>query len=441
MLDFHPPIINELNDVGLQGNAFPENPHRSKAMGSKRTVRDLRQCLSDIRVVELGQVLAGPYAGMILGDLGADVIKVESPDGGDSARQTPPHFHKGESIYFMALNRNKKSVVIDLSKAAGRRVFLDLVKASDVVLDNLRCGVLDKLKITQEVIRKVNPGIISCSINGYGSDTPERHKPSFDLMIQGKGGGMSLTGEPGGPPLRMGVSISDHVAGIYAVAGILAALHAREQTGKGQRIEVPLLSTMISLLSYEAAFHLHSGEIPGPVGSGHRSLMPYNAVTTRDGHIVIDAHLPKFWSYLCQALCVEGLEHDPRFHTLEVRNKNRTALLEILNAAFSTRTSRDWLAILEEKGIPCAPINDLKAALTDPTTLALNMVVDIEHEGVDHTFKAVGNPIRMSGVEGAHYSSPPLLGEHTRAVLKELLGYSEKRIEDLLKQKVVRNVA
>ncbi len=397
----------------------------------------MKSCLSDIRVLELGQVLAGPYAGMILGDLGADVIKIESPDGGDSARRTPPHFYKGESIYFMALNRNKRSLVVDLNKAAGRRVFYDLVKKSDVVLDNLRPPALEKLKINHEVLQRYNPAIISCSINGYGSDTPDRAKPSFDLMMQAKGGGMSLTGEPGGPPLRMGVSISDHVAGIYAVAGILAALHAREKTGKGQKIEVPLFSTMISLLSYEAAFHLYSGEVPGPVGSGHRSLMPYNAVATKDGHIVVDAHLPKFWSSFCLALNVKELENDPRFHNLEARNNHRQELLNLLNRLFSMRTSREWLEILEAHGIPCAPINDLKAALDDPATLALNMVVDIEHQGIGLTFKTTGNPIRIPENEDQPYSSPPLLGEHTEAVLKRLLGYSDGRIDNLIKQKAV----
>jgi len=396
----------------------------------------MKQCLSDIRILELGQVLAAPYAGMVLGDFGAEVIKVESPGGGDSARRTPPHFYKGESIYFMALNRNKKSVVLDLTRTAGRRVFYDLVKASDVVLDNLRPGVSDKLKVNHEVLRKYNPGIISCSINGYGSDTPERSKPSFDLMVQARGGGMSLTGEPGGPPLRMGVSISDHAAGLYAVIGVLSALHARKQTGIGQKIEVPLLSTMISMLSYEAAFHLYSGEVPDPVGSGHRSLIPYNAVRTRDGHIVVDAHLPRFWSALCKALGIEHLENDPRFAVLEVRNTNREELLRILDETFSGKTSREWLEILEANGIPCAPINDLKAALEDPTTRALNMVVDIKHKGVDLNFRATGNPVRMSECE-TKYSSPPLLGEHTEEVLKNLLGYSDTKMEHLMQQKAI----
>lgn len=399
---------------------------------------EMKPSLSDIRVLELGQVLAGPYAGMILGDLGADVIKIEPPLDGDSARRTPPHFHGGESIYFMALNRNKKSVAIDLASAEGLRVFHDLVKTSDVVLDNLRYGVAEKLRIDHEVLRAHNPRIICCSINGYGSDSPDRFKPSFDLMMQARGGGMSLTGEPGGPPLRMGISVSDHVAGIYAVVGILAALHARERTGEGQRIEVPLFATMISLLSYEAAFHLYSGDIPGPVGSGHRSLMPYNAVTTLDGHIVIDAHLPKFWSLLCKALDDADLEKDPRFHTLDARNCNRRELMDILKERFSSRTSREWLEILSESGIPCAPINDLQAALNDPTTLALNMVVDIDHTGVGLRFRATGNPVRMSGAENTRYGSPPLLGEHTVEVLRGLPGYSDEKVAGLLRRGAVR---
>ncbi|MEN6484984.1 MAG: CoA transferase [Syntrophobacteraceae bacterium] len=393
--------------------------------------------ISDIRILELGQVLAGPYAGMILGDLGADVIKVEPPGGGDSARRTPPHFHKGESIYFMSLNRNKRSIVIDLMEKEGRRVFYDLVGKSDVVLDNMRPGVLEQLEINHEILLKTNPRIISCSINGYGSDTPDRLKPAFDLMVQARGGGMSLTGTQGGPPVRMGVSISDHVAGVYAVTGILAALHEVARTGKGRRIEVPLFSTMLSLLSYEAAFHLYSGEVPGPVGSGHRALMPYSAVQTGDGYIVIDAHLPKFWSALCSALQIEAIENDPRFHTLDARNRNRDELLKILEGAFFTRTSREWLAVLEEKGVPCAPINDLKAALQDGITGALNMVVDIEHRGVDLTFRAVGNPIRMTGGEENRYESPPLLGEHTRAVLKEAAGYGEEEIGRLVRNGIV----
>ncbi len=397
----------------------------------------MQGCLSDIRVLELGQVLAGPYAAMILGDMGAEVIKVESPNGGDSARRTPPHFYKGESIYFMSLNRNKRSVVIDLTSQQGREVFYDLVKKSDVVIDNLRHGVLEQLEIDHPVLLKHNPRIISCSINGYGSDSPDRFKPSFDLMVQAKGGGMSLTGTPDGPPLRMGVSISDHVAGIYAVTGILAALHETARTGKGRRIEVPLFSTMLSLLSYEAALHLHSGEVPGPVGSGHRSLIPYNAVKTRDGYIVIDAHLPKFWSALCDALRIEGIEKDPRFHTLAARNGNRDELLKILDGIFPSKTSREWLEILEEKGVPCAPINDLKAALEDETTKALKMVVDIEHKGVGLTFRAVGNPVRMPDAEETQYSSPPLLGEHTEEVLREVAGYSDDRIEALLRDGVV----
>lgn len=397
----------------------------------------MKHPLSDIRVLELGQVLAAPYAGMILGDLGAEVIKIESPEGGDSARRTPPHFYKGESVYFMSLNRNKKSVTLDLTKKSARKVFYDLVKKSDVVLDNLRSGVLEKLQINHEILIKHNPRIISCSINGYGSDTPERSKPAFDLMVQARGGGMSLTGEPGGPPLRMGVSISDHVAGIYAVTGILAALHAREKTGLGQRVETPLLSAMLSLLSYEAAFHLYSGEVPGPVGTGHRSLTPYNAVTTRDGHIVIDAHLPKFWTALCTALNAKDLEEDPKFSSMDARNVNRDELLSMLNRIFAVRTSLEWLDILETHGIPCAPINDLKSALQDPTALALNMVVEVEHKGVGLKFKTPGNPIRMPEMEPGPCDSPPLLGEHSRAVLKDLLGYSDGKIENLLQQKAV----
>ncbi len=395
-------------------------------------------CLNDVRVIEVGQVLAGPFAGMILGDLGAEVLKVE-PLAGDSARRTPPHFYKGESVYFMSLNRNKKSVAIDLAAPQGREVFLDLVRQSDVVLDNLRPGAAEKLGLHYEALSKVNPGVVACSINGYGGDTPDARKPAFDLMIQARAGGMSLTGTPGGPPTRMGVSITDHVSAIYAVAGVLAALHARQTTGKGRRVETPLFSTMLSLLSYEAALYLHSGEIPGPVGSAHRSLIPYNAVTTSDGHIVIDAHLPKFWTALCRVLNRPDLETDPRYATLDVRNQNRTDLLALLDREFSRHPGACWLERLEAAGVPCAPINDMAGAFADPLTKSLGMVPEIHHAGVDLKFRAPGNPIRMPDAETAPHQSPPLLGEHTEMVLKDLLGYDDERIRRLQEVKAVRS--
>ncbi len=397
----------------------------------------MKHCLSDIRVLEIGQILAAPYAGMMLGDLGADVIKIESPDGGDNSRKTPPHFYKGESIYFMALNRNKRSFAIDLKTEDGLRVFYDLVEKSDVVIDNLRCGLRETLKIDHETLLGYNDKIISCSINGFGSNTPDCAKPSFDLMVQAKGGGISLTGEPGGPPVRMGVSITDYVAGVYAVTGVLAALHERQHTKKGKKLEVPLLSTMISLLGYEATLYLYSGDIPCPVGCGHRSLVPYNAVSTKDGHIVIGAHLPKFWSSLCEVLGIEDIGNDPKFNSLEVRNRNRGEILEILNERFSRKTSREWIEVLDAKGVPCAPINDIRAALSDPTTQALNMVVDVEHKGVGLTFKTPGNPIRTFEEDGQQYLSPPLLGEHTQEVLREILHYPEELIDDLIQKQTV----
>lgn len=397
----------------------------------------MKHCLSNVRVLEIGQVLAAPYAGMILGDLGADVIKIESPRGGDSARRTPPHFCGGESIYFMAFNRNKRSISIDLETDRGLQIFYDLVSKSDVVLDNLRSGVLQKLKIDHETLLEYNPQLVSCSINGYGSYTPDSAKPAFDLMVQARGGGMSLTGEPGGPPLRMGISVSDHVAGIYAVVGILAALHERQHTGKGKRIEVPLFSTMISLLSYEAAFHLYSGEIPGPVGSGHRSLVPYGAVTTKDGHIVIAAHQPNFWSLLCMVLEIQDVETDPRFESLEARGRNQRELWSLLNEKFHRKTSQEWIEILEAIGIPCAPINNLQQALSDPATVALRMVTDIEHKGVGGTFRFITNPIRTPGAGEQCYLSPPLLGQHTREILREVLTYPEGVIEELMAGQVV----
>ena len=292
---------------------------------------------------------------MILGDLGADIIKIESPAGGDSARFTPPHFYKGESIYFMALNRNKKSVAIDLSQTAGRRVFYDLVSRSDVVLDNLRYGVLEKSKINYEVLRKHNPKIISCSINGYGSGNPDSPKPSFDLMIQAKGGGMSLDGR------TWGRSASDGCFGIrpcsrdlcrrrYPGGAPCARADRKRPKNRGPAFQ---RNDLHAELRGGIPSLLRRG--PGAGRAGHRALIPYNAVRTKDGYIVVDAHLPKFWSSLCRVLDIRGLEDDPKFRTLDVRNKNREELLSILDKAFGAERVGNGSKASKQTASPVLP--------------------------------------------------------------------------------------
>jgi crotonobetainyl-CoA:carnitine CoA-transferase CaiB-like acyl-CoA transferase len=325
---------------------------------------------------------------------------------------------------------------LDLKKEKGREIFLALVRKSDVVLDNLRAGVLEKLRIDYESLQPVNPRIICCSITGYGFKSPFRNLPAFDLMLQARGGGMSLTGEPGGPPLRMGISIVDHAAAMLAVTGILAAVHYREKTGKGQRIDAPLLNAMVSILTYNAGYYLHSGKVPEPAGSSHASFVPYAAFQTQTRWIVIDAHLPKFWESLCRVLGREDLIADPRFRDNEARLKNREETMKILQDIFLTRPAEEWLPELEIQGVPCAPINTLDQVFSDPAVLDQKMLIEVEHPQGGKV-RLAGNPIKMSETPGEVFVSPPRLGQHTDEILKNLLGFPEEKVTEFRKEKVI----
>jgi len=396
----------------------------------------MKRPLEDLRILELTQVIAGPYAGMILGDLGAEIIKVESPEGGDSSRSAPPYFVHGDSVYFQSFNRNKKSIILDLKKEKGKEIFRELVRKSDVVMDNLRAGALEKLKLDYENLKRINPRIICCSITGYGLNSPFRDLPAFDLMLQARGGGMSLTGEPGGVPLRMGISIVDHAAGMLAATGILAAVHHREKTGQGQLVDVPLLNTMVSLLTYNAGYYLHSGKVPGPAGSSHASFVPYAAFRTKTRWIVLDAHLPKFWDSLCRALSRPDLISDPKFCDNECRLKNREETMQVLQGILLTRPAEEWLPELEKNGVPCAPINALDQVFSDPAVLSQEMLIETEHPR-GGKLRQAGNPIKMSENPGKNFAPPPMLGQHTGEILKTVLGFSEEKIQELRKEKVI----
>jgi crotonobetainyl-CoA:carnitine CoA-transferase CaiB-like acyl-CoA transferase len=396
----------------------------------------MKRPLEDLRILELTQVIAGPFAGMILGDLGAEIIKVESPDGGDSSRSAPPYFVHGDSVYFQSFNRNKKSITLDLKKEKGKEIFRELVRKSDAVIDNLRAGALEKLTLDYENLKKINPRIICCSITGYGVKSPFRDLPAFDLMLQARGGGMSLTGEPGGVPLRMGISIVDHTAAMLAATGILAAVHHREKTGQGQMVDVPLLNTMVSLLTYNAGYYLHSGKVPEPAGTSHASFVPYAAFQTQTRWIVVDAHLPKFWDSLCRVIDREGLACDPRFLNNEARLQNRGEIMGMLEEIFLTRPAEEWLPALEKNGVPCAPINTLDQVFSDPAVLDQKMLIETEHP-LGGKLRLAGNPIKMSENLGENFAPPPMLGQHTGEILKAILEFSEEKIQELRKGKVI----
>jgi crotonobetainyl-CoA:carnitine CoA-transferase CaiB-like acyl-CoA transferase len=372
---------------------------------------------------------------MILGDLGAEIIKIEGP-GGDFTRKVPPHFHQGLSMYFLSMNRNKKSVGINLKSEPGREVFYQLVEQADVVFDNFRAGVTAKLNIDYETLKAYNPRIITCSLSGYGSKGPLAGQPAYDLPIQAFSGGMSLTGEPGRPPVRAGIPIADLCAGMFAAQGIMAALYFREKTGKGQPVETSLLGGQIGMLAYMAGYYFKSGQIPGPVGSGHQTTVPYGAFKTTDGWIALSGGQDQFWPKLCKALKMDEMADDERFHNKKRRQENRDVLHEILSGEFEKKSTEEWLNILREYDIPAAPVHNLEQALNHPQVLENNLVLTLSPpEGPP--IKAVGNPVKMPAISEEDYTYPPSLGQHTDEILSSLLGYSQDKISSLREKGIV----
>lgn len=391
--------------------------------------------LSGIRILDLSQMLAGPFGTMILADLGAEVIKIERPDGGDIGRGMPPHFFHGESVYFISINRNKKSLTLDLKAEEGLNIFYRLAGLSDVVYDNFRPGVLEKLRIDYDTLQKINPRIISCSVSGYGHTGPFRDRPAFDLIIQARGGIMSYTGEPGRMPVRMGAPMGDLGGGLFAAHGVLAAVYQREKTGIGQKIDISLLDCQIALLIYRALYYLFAGEIAQPVGSGHVSAIPIRAFKTKTFDIVIDTNTDKFFMELCEGIGQKELASDPRFRTRADRLKNKDALYFVLEETFIQKSGEEWLEIMEDR-VPIGPINTVDMALNDPQVLFRNMVVETTHRSGEK-MKLLGNPIKMSGAEEREFTPPPALGEHTDQILSELLNLSPGGIKQLREKKII----
>lgn len=394
--------------------------------------------LEGIRILDLTHMLSGPYAGMILADLGAETIKVE-PLTGEGTRallaKDPRHSFKGMGAYFLTLNRNKQSVCIDLKTEQGLAVFHDLVRKADVVLDNFSAGVPQKLKIDYPHLKLINPKIITCSVSGFGQDGPNYMRPAFDQVVQGIGGGMSITGDNADTPTRAGIPIGDLGGGMFAVMGILAALQARHSKGHGQHVDISMLDCQISMLNYMATMYFLSGVNPEPLGNSHFVHVPYNTYRTSDGFIIVAVIFDSFWDNLISLFDVEALK-DPKYKTQPGRLADKKLIDDILSELFATNNTAYWVEQLSSMRVPCAPVNRFSDALSDPQVRHRKMVVDIPHpEG--GSIEAPGNPIKLSADSEESFSAPPLLGEHTEAVLKRVLGYGPERIAELKNQRIV----
>jgi crotonobetainyl-CoA:carnitine CoA-transferase CaiB-like acyl-CoA transferase len=384
--------------------------------------------LKELRVLDLTQALAGPWCAMLLGDLGADVIKIERPGGGDQSRGWGPPFLEGESTYFLSTNRNKRSLTLNLDAAQGVRILHELVRGADVFLVNQPSRAsLVKRQMDYESLRALNPRLVYCSITGYGFTGPRAERPGYDLVAQGEGGLMSFTGTEGSEPLKYPVPIADITTGLYATTGVLAALHARNDTGQGQFVDMALFDSQLTWLSHIGSDYLNAGKSPRRLGNTHASIVPYQAFRASDGYLIVAAGSEPLWRKVCAVLGVEGtLGADPRFATNGLRNQHRAELVPLLQAILEKRTAAEWVRDLEAADVPCGPIHSLEQALGHPQAEARGMVVSLPHPKLGMA-RSVGNPIKLSESAVTFRRPPPTLGEHTAEVLREL-GHSDADI-------------
>jgi crotonobetainyl-CoA:carnitine CoA-transferase CaiB-like acyl-CoA transferase len=393
--------------------------------------------LAGIRVLDLTQFLAGPFSTQILGDLGAEVIKLEAP-AGDWSRVLPPHFVAGESCYYLSINRNKEGVVIDMKTPEGLDLVRRLAEKCDILMENFRPGVLDRLGLGYDELARRNPGLIWASISGFGQDGPYRDRPAYDMIVQAMSGGMSLTGEPGRAAVRAGIPIGDLSAGMYAAIGSLAALEERRRTGKGTFIDISMLDCQVAMLTYQAAYYLHSDAVPGRQGRGHESIPTYRSfAAANDTELVITANTERMWKGLCSVLQRDDLTEDPRFLTNDDRFRNRAALWPILEQAFQQKEAKEWVPLLLDAGVPVGEVNTLAESLNDPQVRHRNMVLDLDNDAGDHV-RVAGNPIKFRGTAEPPYRFPPALGQHSRTVLCDLLGLSQREYDVFRKAGIVR---
>jgi formyl-CoA transferase len=405
------------------------------------------RALAGLRVLDLTRVLAGPWCTQILADLGADVIKVERPGAGDDTRSWGPPFLKdragnetGEAAYYLAANRNKRSVTLDLASAEGQAIVRKLAVASDVLVENYKVGQLAKYGLDYDSLARINPRLIYCSITGFGQDGPYKDRAGYDFIIQGMGGFMSITGErddlPGGGPQKAGVAVSDLMTGMYATVGILAAVAQRSRTGRGQRIDMALLDTMVSMLANMNTNYLTSGHAPGRAGNAHANIVPYQVFAAADGHVIVAVGNDGQYTKFCEVAGRSELATDPRFARNADRVRNRAVLVPILEQLVRARPVAFWTAELERAGIPCGPINSIAQALADPQIVARGLRVELPHP-LAGTVGLVGTPLKMSASPPALDRAPPTLGQHTEDVLRDLAGIDAATLAALRARRIV----
>jgi len=394
---------------------------------------DQPQPLNGLLVLDLTHMLSGPYGTMMLTDLGARTIKVEPPGEGEGTRkllaEDANYSCGGMGAYFLTLNRSKESVAIDLKSESGLQVFYDLVRRADVVMDNFAAGVTRRLRIDHECLSAINPRVVTCTVTGFGETGPDTQRPAFDQVVQAIGGAMSITGDADSGPMRSGIPLGDLGGGIFGVVGVLAAIVAREKTGRGQHVDVSMLDVQVSLLNYMATMHLMSGLLPERIGNSHFVHVPYNAYATKDGYVVVACIGDAFFERFVQMLPLPELL-DPRYRKQPARQADKAAIDKVIGLAFAQSTTEYWMQKLRGARIPCGPVNNVAQALSDPQVLARGMVVSVPLASGGEV-RMPGSPIKFSDTDGVYFGSPPTLGQHSRSVLTNLLGYSAQEIDDL----------
>lgn len=395
--------------------------------------------LEGIKVIDMTRIIAGPFCTMILGDLGAEIIKIEKPGSGDEARKWGPPFinNTSESCYFLSVNRNKKSICVDLKSQEGKEIIYELAKCSDILVENYVPGTLDNLKLGYDDLKGIAPQLIYCSITGYGSKGPYMKRPGYDVIAQSVGGLLNITGPIDGEPVKVGVAVTDIATGLYAHGAILAALVHKTKTGKGQKIDCDLLSTQIASLINIGSNYLNSGKEAQRWGTAHESLVPYQMFKTADGYLTVGAGSDLQFKDLCEKIERKDLSSDPKYKSNALRVENRKELTGILETILRTKTNKEWMDIFVESSFPCGPVNKLNEVFSDPHVKSIDLVKTLEHPKMGK-INIVGPPVKYSDALNEVRSPPPLLGEHTENVLKNCLKYNEEKINHLKRKKVIQ---